>query len=162
MTRGVLQNYIKASPKTGRLSYRRRIPAKLRKHFTKPDGSTRGLEWNEKLDTKSISAALRKASIINDRFERTKAMAQQLVIVSEVENQPTQTQQLEDVVRYFRKMGIHPDQAPDIFAPAAKANAFLAKTAKAQRELMDFQEEVGERPHLMVWTAPPNRHHNVP
>ena len=143
MTRGVLQNYIKASPKTGRLSYRRRIPAKLRKHFTKPDGSTRGLEWNEKLETKSISAALRKASIINDRFERTKAMAQQLVIASEVENQPTQTQQLEDVVRYFRKMGIHPDQAPDIFAPAAKANAFLAKTAKAQRELMDFQEEVG-------------------
>ena len=143
MTRGVLQNYIKASPKTGRLSYRRRIPAKLRKHFTKPDGSTRGLEWNEKLETKSISAALRKASIINDRFERTKAMAQQLVIASEVENQPTQTQQLEDVVRYFRKMGIHPDQAPDIFAPAAKANTFLAKTAKAQRELMDFQEEVG-------------------
>ena len=86
MIRGVLQNYIKASPKTGRLSYRRRIPAKLRKHFTKPDGSTRGLEWNEKLDTKSISAALRKASIINDRFERTKAMAQQLVIASEAQN----------------------------------------------------------------------------
>ena len=81
MTRGVLQNYIKASPKTGRLSYRRRIPAKLKKHFTKPDGSTRGLERNEKLDTKSISIALRKASIINDRFERTKAMAQQLWVV---------------------------------------------------------------------------------
>ena len=70
-------------------------------------------------------------------------MAQQLVIASEAENQPTQTHQHEDVVRYFRKLGIHPDQAPDIFAPAAKANAFLAKTAKAQRELMDFQEEVG-------------------
>jgi hypothetical protein len=39
----------------------------------------------KKLDTKSLSVALRKASIINDRFERTKAMAQQLVIVSEVE-----------------------------------------------------------------------------
>jgi integrase len=143
MTRGVLQNYIKASPKTGRLSYRRRIPEKLKNHFTKPDGSTRGLEWNEKLDTKSISIALRKATVINERFERTKAMAQQLVIASEAENQPTQTQQLEDVVRYFRKIGIHPDQAPDIFAPAPKANAFLAKTAKAQRELMDFQEEVG-------------------
>ena len=130
MTRGVLQNYIKASPKTGRLSYRRRIPAKLRKHFTKPDGSTRGLEWNEKLDTKSISIALKKATVINERFERTKAMAQQLVIASEAKNQPTQTQQHEDVVRYFRKMGIHPDQAPDILAPAAKANAFLAKTAK--------------------------------
>jgi hypothetical protein len=59
-------------------------------------------------------------------------------IASEAQNQPTQTHQHEDVVRYFRKMGIHPDQAPDIFAPAAKANAFLAKTAKAQRELMDF------------------------
>ena len=93
MTRGVLQNYIKASPKTGRLSYRRRIPAKLRKHFTKPDGSTRGLEWNEKLDTKSISIALKKATVINERFERTKAMAQQLVIASEAKNQPTQTHQ---------------------------------------------------------------------
>ena len=61
MTRGVLQSYIKASPITGRLSYRRRIPAKLRKHFTKPDGSLRGLEWNEKLETKAISVALRKA-----------------------------------------------------------------------------------------------------
>jgi integrase len=143
MTRGVLQNYIKASPKTGRLSYRRRIPAKLKQHFTKPDGSLRGLEWNEKLETKSISIALRKATIINDRFERTKAMAQQLVIAPKAESELTQTQQLEGVIRYFRKMGIHPDQAPDIFAPAAKANAFLAKTAKAQRELIDFQEEVG-------------------
>ena len=126
MTRGVLQNYIKTSPLTGRLSYRRRIPAKLKQYFTKADGSLRGLEWNEKLETKSISVALRKASIINDRFERTKAMAQQLVIASEAENQPTQTQQLEDVVRYFRKMGIHPDQAPDIFAPAAKPTACVA------------------------------------
>ena len=143
MTRGVLKSYIKASPKTGRLSYRRRIPAKLRKHFTKPDGSLRGLEWNEKLETKAISVALRKATEINERFERTKAMAQQLVIASKAESELTQTQQLEKVISYFRKMGIHPDQAPDIFAPATKANAFLAKTAKAQRELMDFQEEVG-------------------
>ena len=91
MTRGVLQNYIKASPKTGRLSYRRRIPAKLRKHFIKPDGSLRGLEWNEKLETKSISVALRKATEINDRFERTKAMAQQFVIASKAESELTQT-----------------------------------------------------------------------
>jgi hypothetical protein len=103
----------------------------------------RGLEWNEKLETKAISVALRKATEINERFERTKAMAQQLVIASKAESELTQTQQLEKVISYFRRMGIHPDQAPDIFAPAAKANAFLAKTAKAQRELMDFQEEVG-------------------
>ena len=43
MTRGILPNFIKASPKTERLSYRRPIPAKLKKHFTKPDGSTKCL-----------------------------------------------------------------------------------------------------------------------
>ena len=143
MVRGVLQNYIKASPKTGRLSYRRRIPTKLKQHFTKPDGSLRGLEWNEKLETKSISVALKKAAMIDDRFERTKAMATQLLTASVADNELSQKQRLENVIHYFRKMGIHPDQAPDIFAPAAKANAFLAKTAAVQKELVDFQEEVG-------------------
>ena len=98
MVRGVLQNYIKASPKTGRLSYRRRIPTKLKQHFTKPDGSLRGLEWNEKLETKSISVALKKAAMIDDRFERTKAMATQLLTASVADNELSQKQRLENVI----------------------------------------------------------------
>ena len=143
MTRGVLQNYIKTSPLTGRLSYRRRIPAKLKQYFTKADGSHRGLEWNEKLGTKSISIALKKAAIVNERFERTKALAQQLSIATVTQNEGPKQKRLEGVVEYFRNHGIHPDQAPNIFTSAAKQNAFLSKTAAAQRELMDFQEEVG-------------------
>ena len=98
MVRGVLQNYIKANPKTGRLSYRRRIPTKLKQHFTKPDGSLRGLEWNEKLETKSISVALKKAAMIDDRFERTKAMATQLLTASVADNELSQKQRLENVI----------------------------------------------------------------
>jgi len=98
MVRGVLPNYIKASPKTGRLSYRRRIPTKLKQHFSKPDGSLRGLEWNEKLETKSISVALKKAAMIDDRFERTKAMATQLLTASVADNELSQKQRLENVI----------------------------------------------------------------
>jgi len=98
MVRGVLENYIKASPKTGRLSYRRRIPTKLKQHFSKPDGSLRRLEWNEKLETKSISVALKKAAMIDDRFERTKAMATQLLTASVADNELSQKQRLENVI----------------------------------------------------------------
>ena len=71
MVQSSLKNYIKASPKTGTYSFRRRIPQKIKSHFVKEDGSLRGNEWNESLKTKSKSLALRNAVNVNERFERT-------------------------------------------------------------------------------------------
>ena len=138
-----LKNYIKASPKTGRLSYRRRIPAKLKKHFKKEDGSLRGREWNEALGTTSKSMALRKAAEVNERFERTKIMAKQLELASQAQDEATKQQRTAQVVDYFRKQGLHPDQAPDIFQPRSVIDAFRKKTAAAQQQLIDHQLEVG-------------------
>lgn len=143
MTRGALNNYIKASPKTGRLSYRRRIPSKLQPHFKKEDGSLRGLEWNETLGTKSRTVALRKATTINERFERTKALAKQLELTLKSNQATSKQQSMARVVDYFFKKGIHPDQAPDIFASDSDKMRFLDKSAEAQRELMEYQELVG-------------------
>ena len=109
----------------------------------KPDGSTRGLEWNQKLETTSKSIALTRAAVINARFERTKAMAEQLILAPEERSESTQSQGFEKVAKQFRKMGIHPDQAPSILAPTEEEKAFLEKTWEVQQELRDLQEEVG-------------------
>ena len=138
-----LKNYIKASPKTGRLSYRRRIPAKLKQHFKKDDGSSRGLEWNEALGTKSISVALKKAVEVNERFERTKALAEQLNLASKAKDETTKQELAARVVDIFIKLGIHPDQAPDIFQPSSVINAFHNKSKKALQDLLDYQLEAG-------------------
>ena len=138
-----LKNYIKASPKTGRLSYRRRIPAKLKQHFKKDDGSPRGLEWNEALGTKSISLALKKAVEVNERFERTKALAEQLTLASKAKDETTKQELAARVVDTFIKLGIHPDQAPDIFQPSSVINAFRNKSEKALQDLLDYQFEAG-------------------
>lgn len=136
-----LKNYIKASPKTGRLSYRRRIPAKLKQHFTKDDGSPRGLEWNEALGTKSISVALKKAVEVNERFERTKALAKQLNLASNAKDEATKQELAARAVDHFTKLGIHPDQAPNIFQPVF--NTFRDKSEEALQALLDYQLEAG-------------------
>lgn len=138
-----LKNYIKASPKTGRLSYRRRIPEKLKKHFQKEDGSLRGREWNEALGTKSKSIALKKAVEVNERFERTKALAKQLELAPQAQDEATKHQRTALVIDYFRKHGLHPDQAPDIFQPNIVIDAFRMKNNAAVEELIEYQLEVG-------------------
>ena len=138
-----LKNYIKASPKTGRLSFRRRIPTKLKQHFTKDDGSLRGLEWNEALGTKSISVALKKAVEVNERYERTKALAKLLNIASNAKDETTKQELTARAVDHFMKLGIHPDQAPDIFQPSSVINAFRNKSEEALQKLLDYQLEAG-------------------
>ena len=138
-----LKNYIKASPKTGRLSYRRRIPEKLKKHFKKEDGSLRGREWNEALGTKSKSMALKRAAEVNELFERTKAFATQLELASQAQDGVTKQQRIARVVDNFRKQGLHPDQAPNIFQSPSVINAFRKKSDAAQQQLIDYQLEVG-------------------
>jgi integrase len=138
-----LKNYIKASPKTGRLSYRRRIPEKLKQHFKKDDGSLRGLEWNEALGTKSITVALKKAVEVNERFERTKALAKQLNLASNAKDETTKQELAARVVDHFIKLGIHPDQAPNIFQPSSVINAFHNRSEEVLQELLDYQLEAG-------------------
>ena len=147
MVQSSLKNYIKASPKTGTYSFRRRIPQKIKGHFVKEDGSLRGNEWNESLKTKSKSLALQNAVNVNERFERTKRMAKELLGVVKADSDRTQKERFADVANHYRRQGIHPDQAPTILASADKANAYAKKSVEAQWQLQDYQETVGIEIH---------------
>ena len=143
MAQPKLQNYLNLSPKTKTYSYRRRIPAKYKLHFLKSDGKLRGHEWNESLKTKSMSIALKKGSEVNTRFERNIQLAQQIIAVSNEGDNRTRLEKTKQVAENFRRLGIHPDQAPTVLESEEAANEFLSKTHEAINELRDYQEEVG-------------------
>ena len=113
-----LKNYLKKSEQTGWYSYRRRIPAKLKDSFLNSDGKPRGNEWKQALKTKSISIALKRAVEINDRFEQTKVKAKARLKASEIPIVDLNKQQrLIRSAEFFRREGVHPDQAPTVNAP---------------------------------------------
>ena len=143
MGQSSLKNYIKASPKTGTYSFRRRIPIKLKDHFEKQDGSLRGNEWNESLKTKSISLALRNAVIVNERFERTKTMAKEMVGVVKADDDKTQKEGWANVSEHYRRLGLHPDQAPSVLAPDHKKASHLKRVEDEYWLLSDIQADVG-------------------
>lgn len=143
MAQPKLQNYLNLSPKTKTYSYRRRIPAKYKLYFLKSDGKKRGHEWNESLKTKSMSIALKKGSEVNTRFERNIQLAQQIIAVSNEGDNRTRLEKTKQFAENFRRLGIHPDQAPTVLESEEVANEFLSKRDKAMNELRDFQLEAG-------------------
>lgn len=136
-----LKNYLKPSPKTGTYSYRRAIPAKLKCYFFKENGRLRGAEWKESLKTSSLSIALKRAVEVNAKFEQAKMLAQQTVVASS--NNKTDSDTHNQAIEYYRRLGLHPDQAPHLLKSAAEQQAWINKSIEAQRELSDYQEIVG-------------------
>tara|TARA_R110000764_G_scaffold239847_1_gene340238 strand:- start:618 stop:2198 length:1581 start_codon:yes stop_codon:yes gene_type:complete len=138
-----VQNYLKISPKTKTYSYRRRIPAKYKEFFLKPNGKPRGKEWNESLKTKSMSLALKRGSDVNVRFEHnlltSKQMLEQAIGTANSELD-TQRSLSADT---FKRMGIHPDQAPSVVDTKNEQIKFLNKREDMLRALSDYQFEVG-------------------
>jgi len=143
MAQPKLQNYLNLSPKTKTYSYRRRIPAKYKTHFLKANGQLRGNEWNESLKTKSMSRALKKGSEVNTRFEFNIELAKQIIAVSNEADNRTRLEKTKQMAENFRRLGIHPDQAPTVFESEEAANKFISKATEAINELRDYQEEVG-------------------
>ena len=143
MKNSSLKNYIQVSPKRRIYSFRRRIPEKLKDHFIKEDGSSRGNEWNESLKTKSISVALRNAVIVNERFERTKAMAKEMRGVIKSDSDKTQQEGWANVSEHYRRLGLHPDQAPSVLASDNEKAAHLKRVEDEYWQLSDIQAEGG-------------------
>lgn len=143
MSKGQLKNYIKKSDRSGLYSYRRRIPSKYKDSFTKSDGKLRGLEWKEALKTKSISVALRRAVEINNRFEQTKAYAKKCVEEETATIAPSEQQRLMRTAEFFRREGVHPDQAPSILASDEEKKEWLKKRDKFRAKWFQYRDEFG-------------------
>ena len=123
-----LKNYVKKSEKNGWYSYRRRILAKLKESFLSSDSRPHGSEWKQAIKTKSKSVAIKRAVEINDRFEQTKVFAKaRLKDRENPEIDPSKQQRLIRTIEYFRREGIHPDQAPSVLAPKKEQEAWLKK-----------------------------------
>ena len=136
-----LKNYLKPSLKTGTYSYRRAIPTKLKHQFFKDNGTLRGAEWKESLKTSSLSIALKRAVEVNAKFEQTKMLAKHTVVASS--NNKTDIDAHNQAIEYYRRLGLHPDQAPHLLKSGAEQQAWINKSIEAQRELSDYQEIVG-------------------
>jgi len=147
-----LKNYLKKSEQTGWYSYRRRIPAKLKDSFLNSDGKPRGNEWKQALKTKSISIALKRAVEINDRFEQTKVKAKARLKASEIPIVDLNKQQrLIRSAEFFRREGVHPDQAPTVNAPEEVQKAWIRKRDKILDEISDIQHDVGLDHEIWGW-----------
>ena len=136
-----LKNYIKPSNVNGWYKYRRAIPQKYRESFVTEKGRVRGLEWQESLKTTSKAMALRKAAEINDRFERTLAMAK----YAEKRSNPRTTEQekIDHFLEMLQREGLHPDQAPNVLAPEHTRKEWLKKRETFLSELYDLLHTIG-------------------
>ena len=139
-----LKNYVRKSDANGWYSYRRRIPAKLKNSFLKSDGKPRGNEWKQALKTKSISVALKRAVEINDKFEQTKVFAKaRLKDQKNPEVDLSKQQRLIRTIEYFRREGVHPDQAPSVLAPKEEQEAWFKKRDDTLLDVRAWQHEFG-------------------
>ncbi len=147
-----LKNYVRKSDSNGWYSYRRRIPAKLKNSFLKSDGKPRGNEWKQSLKTRSKSVALKRAVEINDKFEQTKVFAESRLEAQEKpEVDLSRQQRLIRTIEYFRREGVHPDQAPSVLAPKEEQEAWLKKRDDILSDIRDWQYEVGIEEGASGW-----------
>lgn len=129
------KNYIKPSGKDGIYNYRRGIPAKYRVYFRKLDGTLRGREWKETLDTPNHAKALVLGARVNVQFEQTLAFAKaQMAALKDA----SQSKQVERFISDIKSSGIHPEQAPSINAPETEQQKWLKKRDEYIWELEDL------------------------
>ena len=101
-----MENYI-AKSRSGKYSYRRRIPAAYQDLFFKnaSSGATRGREWKASLKTNDMSVALTRAGKENARFEAQLAWAKQQKLLENCDHQAS-------FISYLKRINAHPEQAP--------------------------------------------------
>jgi len=136
-----LKNYIKPSNVNGWYKYRRAIPKKYRESFVTEKGKARGLEWQESLKTTNKAMALRRAAEINDRFERTLAMAK--YAEKRINPRTTEQEKIDHFLEMLQREGIHPDQAPNVLAPEYTRKEWLRKRETFLNQLHDLLYDLG-------------------
>jgi len=137
------KNYIKPSEEEGIYNYRRGIPAKYRVYFRKLDGTLRGREWKETLDTPNHAKALVLGARVNVQFEQTLAFAKaQMAALKDA----SQADQVERFISSIKSLGIHPEQAPSINEPEIVQQKWLQKRNEQILELEDLKVEMIEEP----------------
>ena len=100
-----ISTYIVKSPKTGKLSYRRRIPADVVPLYGK-------LEEKHSLKTKLMPIALLAAARLNERVDTAIKLARSAVGKDVSPDTVKQSQVLMEASRRAIAYGVHPDQAP--------------------------------------------------
>jgi integrase len=134
-----ISTYIVKSPKTGMLSYRRRIPADVVPFYGK-------LEEKLSLKTKLKPKALLSAASVNERVETAIKIARSASGKDVSPDTVKQSQVLMEAHRRAIAFGVHPDQAPILRAGATKEEKDNFEAAEAEYLQMrrEFISEISD------------------
>jgi len=132
-----ISTYIVKSPKTGMLSYRRRIPADVVPFYGK-------LEEKRSLKTKLKPKALLSAARANEQVETAIKTARSFSGKDVSPDTVKQSQVLMEANRRAIAFGVHPDQAPILRAGATEEEKDKFKAAEAEYlvQRQDFLSEI--------------------
>ena len=134
-----ISTYIVKSPKTGQLSYRRRIPADVVPLYGK-------LEEKLSLKTKMMPIALLTAARINEKVDTAIKLARSASGKDVSPDTVKQSQVLMEAGRRAIAYGVHPDQAPVLRAGATTEEYEEFRTAEATylEQRQEFLSEISE------------------
>ena len=134
-----ISTYIVKSPKTGQLSYRRRIPADVAPLCGK-------LEEKRSLKTKLMSRVLLAAARINEKVDTAIKLARSASGKDVSPDTVKQSQVLMEASRPAIAYGVHPDQAPVLRAGATTKEYDEFRTAEATylEQQKEFLSEISD------------------
>ena len=134
-----ISTYIVKSPKTGQLSYRRRIPADVVPLYGK-------LEEKLSLKTKLMPIALLAAARINEKVDTAIKLARSASGKDVSPDTVKQSQVLMEASRRAIAYGVHPDQAPVLRAGATTEEYEEFRTAEATylEQRQEFLSEISD------------------